>query len=589
MKKHLLALAILILLTAMLNFPVALKPCSRIPAFFSTDEPYAAIWSFWRIQYSYRNHLGLRFTNLINYPFGVDLFSSGFIPYLWFGLMHFWAILTNPGLTYNIQILMNFFLSALFMYLLVFFLTKSRLAGLFSGIVFAFCPQHFVRSWQHLGISYFEWLPLILLAAILLKEKLTKTRFVLFILSILLLFSFDWSIMYCGMVSLALFLIYVFFYKWRIKFFKEGSLIREDVKYFKNIVTAGIIAFLILLPQFISVIQNYFNPPPMTPSAYNPYHRPFEDLFNQSAKPLSYLLPSTEHPIFGKFTEQFVGSPLWGVSFTEHQLYLGWTTILLALYAVRVWRRKRKQPLAISHKMLAKGDDFYIGFFFLLTIVAWLFSQPPWWQFGKIKIYLPPYFMYKILPMFRAYCRFGIVVILATAVLAGYGLKFILERQKTQLRRYLIAGLYWGLILFEFFNNPFTHYIDLSKYPSVYDWVKTLPDDAIIAEYPMIKDGVNEKYKFYQTIHHKKLINGAVPGMPGYRVKLMILNLGAKNTPFILKYLGARYVIVHTKEYEESENYLIRQQLKKIRTHPELKLVKSFSDGIEVYKIVNGQ
>ncbi|MHA1843608.1 MAG: hypothetical protein ACTSWE_05015, partial [Promethearchaeota archaeon] len=151
--------------------------------------------------------------------------------------------------------------------------------------------------------------------------------------------------------------------------------------------------------------------------------------------------------------------------------------------------------------------------------------------------------------------------------------------------RYLMTGLCCGLILFEFWHNPFTHYIDLSKYPPVYDWLKTQSDDIVVAEYPMIKNGVNEKYKFYQTIHHKKLINGAVPGMPGYKIKLMILNLGADKTPFILKYLEARYVIVHTKKYEESENYLIHEQLQRIRNHPGLKLIKSFPDGVEVYKL----
>ena len=40
---------------------------------------------------------------------------------------------------------------------------------------------------------------------------------------------------------------------------------------------------------------------------------------------------------------------------------------------------------------------------------------------------MPSFFMYKILPMFRAYCRFGIVVELAVAVLAGFGLKFFLR------------------------------------------------------------------------------------------------------------------------------------------------------------------
>jgi len=591
-KKHILFVLILLLLTLVLNAPIILKPTVTIPSFFTIEEPYSAIWTFWRMQYSHNNHLSLNFTTLINYPFGLNLFFSGYCPYIWMKLNYLLAVITTPALTYNIQVLMNFFLSALFIYLLVFFLTKIRLVSFFSGIIFSFSPQHFGRAWQHLGLTYFEWIPLILLSAILLKEMQVKKKMFLFGLSIVLLFSFDYSIMYLGMVSLAAFLTYVFSYNWWIKFFENRKLIKNDIRYFKKTFIVGAVAFLILLPHLMPTILNYFNPPKMEVSAYNSYHRPFEDLFNQSAKPLGYLLPSTEHTIFGDFTKKFVGSPLWGVSYTEHQLYLGWTTILLALYAIRIWRRRRRLKVK-SKKLKVKGknyeqeirDDFYIGFFIFLAIVAWLFSQPPWWQMGKFKILMPSFFMYKILPMFRAYCRFGIVVLLAMAVLAGYGLKYVSEKVKSKKLKAAIPLLFCGLILFEFWNNPFTHYIDLSKYPAVYDWLKTQPEDVVIAEYPMIKDGVNEKYKFYQTVHHKKLINGVVPGIPGYQVKLAILDLGAKKTPFILKYLGAEYAIVHTKKYEQSEDFAMYNQLKKIRNNPDLQLVETFDDGIEVYKI----
>ncbi|MDP8216752.1 MAG: hypothetical protein P9L98_05495, partial [Candidatus Kaelpia imicola] len=390
-------------------------------------------------------------------------------------------------------------------------------------------------------------------------------------------------------ISLIVFLGYIFFYDLLTKFVKYKTLFKRNKDFLKAVFIASTISFFILLPQLFPAIKSYFDSSEaINISAYNPQHRPFEDLFNQSAKPLGYLLPSTEHPIFGGFTKRFVGSPLWGASYTEHQLYLGWTTILLTLYAIKIWRKKRK-AIRIKDQM-ARGEeelkeDFYIGFFIFFVIVAWLFSQPPWWQLGKFKILLPSFFMYKVLPMFRAYCRFGIVVLLAMAVLAGYGLKFVMERQRSKIKRGFIGVFCCGLILFEFWHNPMTHYIDLSKYPAVYDWLEEQEGDVVIVEYPMIKDGVNEKYKFYQTIHHKKLINGAAPGMSGYQVKLQILDLGAPKTPFILDYLGADYAIVHTGEYKESEDYSRYSQYEKIRNHPDLKLIKSFPDGIEVYRI----
>ncbi len=599
MKKHVYILLIIIALVAIFYCPIVNHPDTLLPFFSSSDEPLGLIWEFWTLQ----NYLGegnIRYTNMINYPFGMETIpATGYFSYVWFELNYILSThFDNLTLVWNIQIFTNFFLTGLFMYLLTFHLTRNRISALFSGIVFSFSPQHFVRSWQHLGLTYFQWIPLILLAAILLKEKTKRVRVLLFLFSILFLFSFDYSIMYLGMVSLVTFLIYIIFYNWKIKFFKKPKLIRRDVRYIGKIFIIGLIAFLILLPQFYPIIRNYFNPSlDIGPSGFNPYHRPFEDLFTQSAKPLSYLLPSTEHPIFGNFTKHFVGSHLWGVSFTEHQLYLGITTIVLAFIAFRYWRKlkcKKSEvlsPKSIKNKQEEK-DKFYIGYFIFLAIVGWLFSQPPWWQLGSFKIYLPSFFMYKILPMYRAYCRFGIVVLFALAVLAGYGLKYIISRIKDKGSRLKVEGLkiitasvFCGLIIFEFWFNPLTHYIDLSKYPEVYDWLKKKPDNVIIVEYPMIKEDKKAKYLFYQTIHHKRLVNGGTIGRPGYEIKLKVVNLADKNAPSVLKSLGAKYVVVHTKDYEESENLKEFKRLERIRNHPDLELIKRFSDGIEVYEI----
>jgi hypothetical protein len=96
-------------------------------------------------------------------------------------------------------------------------------------------------------------------------------------------------------------------------------------------------------------------------SAHNPYHRPFEDLFAQSARPLSYFLPAVVHPIFGNLTEQFIGSSLYGESLTEHTLYLGWVPLILAFVAFRGWRQERRLR-AKSQEPRAR-EDFYISFF----------------------------------------------------------------------------------------------------------------------------------------------------------------------------------------------------------------------------------
>lgn len=585
MKKHLFPIIILFSITLFFTFPLILHSNNYIPGFFSTDEPYGTIWNFWVMKYSSERGMSSKFTDLIAYPFGVNLFSGLLVPYPWLGLNYALTMLTSPVLAYNIQILANFFLSAVFTYLLVFFLCQSRLAGILSGIIFSFSPQHFTRSWQHLSLTYFQWLPLVLLSAILLYKDSRVRNTIFFTISLALLFSFDFTITYLGLLGLSCLLFWFFLFHWRTKSLKNI----EAVGFFKRIFSGFLMLFLIFLPQLIIILMKSRIFSPKAASAYNPYHRPFEDLFAQSAKPLGYLLPASVHPVFGKFSEQFIGSPFYGMSFTEHTLYLGWAALVLTFIAFKRWRKRT--------------EHFYIGFFMLLAIAAWIFSQAPWWQIGPLKIYMPSFLMYKILPMFRAYCRFGILATLAVAVLAGFGLKIVLEKFQKRALKISIAFLFWGLVSFEFWNYPPFKVIDLSKVPAVYYCLKEQTGEPIIAEYPIEIIGPNELYKFYQTIHRKRMINGTFPGSPANELARDITRLSEPDTGAILKWMGVKYALVHKDEYLKEESPDLKEELDRISRNPGLRLIGTFASQtcsqkdimctqdtgpIDVYEVIAG-
>lgn len=561
-----------------MTYPFVFKVNTCIPGFFSSDENIAPLWDSWRIKYSLSHNLQFVHTSMIAHPFGVDLYASGFFSYLFQLSLYFLSIFTTPVLTYNTTLILNLFLSAMFSFMLVNYLTKDSVSAFFSAIIFTFCPYQFSRLWQHFGLTYNQWIPLVLFAAIRLKENYYEKNKVLFFLSLLFALSFDFSVMYFIGVALGAFFIYVFFYHWKKRLFKNKQLLREDLAYLKKAAVLSIFVFIVLSPQFFPIIKNRLRLSATTASAHNPYHRAFEDLFAQSARPLSYFLPASVHPIFGKFAENFIGTPLYGESFTEHTLYLGWVPMILAFVAFRRWKRNRKaqgQPLGSWDSPWAR-ENFYIGFFVFLAIVAWLFSQPPWWQIGPIKIFMPSFFMYKILPMFRAYCRFGIVVMLAVAVLAGFGLKLVLERFKTRKAKIAIASLFCGLVLFEFWNWPPYKVIDVSKVPVVYYWLKEQPEDIVIAEYPLDIIGPNEMYKFYQTKHEKRIINGTVPGTRANNVAKTITKLSKPETAGILKWMGVKYVLVHRDGYLQTELIEDREELDKIPQNKALKFIRSF-------------
>ncbi|MFA5362968.1 MAG: hypothetical protein WC335_06990 [Candidatus Omnitrophota bacterium] len=365
--------------------------------------------------------------------------------------------------------------------------------------------------------------------------------------------------------------------------FLSGKKIPEkEWCFIKKFFLTGIIALFILSPQFFPLIKNRVTASNNSvPSAFSSQRRPFEDLFRQSARPLSYFLPAAVHPVFGKFTEQFVGGGLYGESFTEHTLYLGWIPLLLAGIAYGRWRRlrKTKERDVPAQKTIRYDtqDAFYLGFFIFLGIAAWLFSQPPWWKWGPLKIYMPSFFMYKIIPMYRAYCRFGNVVMFAVAVLAGFGLKVLLERFHSAKVKAGITALVCALVIFEFWNWPPYKMIDVSRVPAVYYWLKDQPGDFAIAEYPLDVKGPTDIYKLYQIVHQKKMINSTTPGTYANDIAKTLIQLSQPRTAGMLRGLGVKYVLVHREDYEKVEISEEAEEMRKVPENPGLKLIKSFS------------
>ena len=563
MREIVPVIAIFILLTMLMTFPLLLKVNTHIPGFFSTDEP--SLWYLWWLKYSNQKGISSSFCPFIVAPFGADLKIMERLFPVWTAFKKIVVNFSNEIFTYNIEILLSFLLSGYFVYLMVEYLLKNKLAAILSGLIYAFCPYHFARAWQHISLANIQWMPLYIFALLKLKREINYKNIIFAVLALFLVSCFDYYYLYFMIISTAVFIISILIYE------KKKSLRVIRTVILTNLIAASIF-FLSIFPFFLG--GHLQKDTLIKPDAWA-LVRPFEDLFSQSARPLSYILPSTEHPIFGGFTLRFVGSKLYGESFTEHALYLGWLPLWLAFVAFKKWR-KNKKVSDISHQSLAKQEDFYIIFFVSLALVAWFFSQPPWWKIGPIKIFMPSFFMYKILPVFRAYCRFGIVLMLAVAVLAGYGLKFILEKFRSNRSKLAMTILLCGLVLFEYWNYPPFKVIDVSKVPEVYYWLKGQPEDFTIAEYPLYANSPNEVYKFYQTRHEKKIINGSMPGSYANKVIRTITELSDLNTARVLKWMGVKYVIVHREDYIKTGLVEQIEELGKIRRNPGLKFIKSY-------------
>ena len=573
----------LFILVSIFTYPLIFKFTSYIPAFYSTDEPYAALWHFWWLAYSHQQHLISTTTSFIAAPFGFTFAPSGY--YLWGNINKILSIVLNNIVAYNIQVVLSYMLSFWFMFLLVKKITKNYLSSIFSALIYTFCPYHAVRTWQHLGLAQIQWIPLYLLSLVNFAQEQSKKNILFAALCFALVFNFDFYYAYFTFIVTVVFFIYVLIQKKYLNKFK----------FVFSMLFVGAVCFIFILPNLVNVFlfmkQAQLN---QTAQGDFGYIRNFGDLFAQSARPLSYLLPVTTHPIFGGFAESMVGSSLYGVSLTEHALYLGWVGIIFAIFASRVWLRKR------NHDYLNCDERFYLGFFVVLAFVAWLFSQPPWWQIGRFKLYMPAFFMYKLLPMFRANCRFGIILMLAIAVLAGFGLKLFLQRFQSQKTRVVVTILLCSLVLFEFWNYPPFKVVNVKNVNQVYYWLRDEPGNFVVAEYPLDADSPNELYKFYQTVHKKKIINGIPFGSHAQKVARKIINLTNPNTARILSWMGVKYVLVHREAYLSTGLVEIKQELESLGQIKGLRFKMSFAvqecrglsmcpgmlEQVDVYEIV---
>jgi len=584
------------ILTIIFTYPVIFKMSTGVYGPFYGTDNRGTICELWWLKYAWLNHIQPNFTTMLVYPFGADIATVKGAPLNMF--VYKWlTILTNEIFVYNFILLLGFLLSAVFTYYLVYFLTKNRTVSFISGIIFAFCPYHFNKAWEHFGLAQTFWVPLYSLALLKLWKKPVFKNSLLVAVVFSLMLAFDLNYAYIMSVFTLGFIIFILFYKKSsLRFIKMFGL---------SVFIGSLINFSFIYPIFKTI---FFIPKAdLDLTTAHVYVRSFHYLFTHSARPLSYLLPSSAHPVFGNFTKSMFGSIFYGRNSIEQTLYLGWIPLILSFIAFRTWKRKRlnAQNLKLDTRYSTTegsseyyrripntntdNNDFMISFFIFTAILGFIFSMPPYINLGLFKVYFPSFFMYKFLPAYRSYARFGILVIFAVSILAGFGLKYILQKIKTPGKRVVFASFITCFILFEFLNIPPFHVTDLSNPPKVYEWVSGQKGDFAIAEYPFGEEGMGEAqmdydFLFYQRIHQKPLINGASIGSKGYEVRKKIANLKNPATPGILKYLGAKYVIVHLDKYKGYRSAEVIGGAPDFKKQKGLKLIKKFGDA-EVYVI----
>ena len=582
MKKstpYIISFLLFLIILGVFTYPLATKMTERIYGPIYETDNRAAVRDFWFAKYAFVNKLDFYNNTFVNFPFGPSIKNYSLLPF-WLTPRCFLSVLVNEVFAYNFLILGSFILSFLGMYLLVFYLTGSHLGSFISGILYSLCPYHFNKAWEHYSLTFIDFLPFSILYLLKVKDNPRVKNIIICSIFLALVIISDLSYAYIISIGVAFYFLYTIFYISRKRrSFKDVFLIT------RNLIIVGVLTLVIVSPAILPVIKQMFFTPKTDAVMQEVFIRPIKYLFSQSARPLNYIIPASSHPLFGKFTKSMFGSIFYGRNSIEHTLYLGWAAIILSFLA---FRKRRKKPNTLEAK-----ENFAIGLFVFLSFVAFFFSMPPYINLGLFKIYFPSFFMYKVLPMFRAYARFGILLMLCVSVLAGFGIKFVLERYKKFSKKIIFISIILVVILFEFNNIPPFRVTDLdAKTPEVYRWLADKKGDFPIIEYPLGEGGAGEEYKnldyfLYQRVHHKRLINGAMPGTYAFGIKKRIRKITDPRTPGILKWLGAKYVVVHLNLYRQISS---RQAMEVIGEVPNLRKLQGFKfvgkfEDAEVYEV----
>jgi hypothetical protein len=359
--------ALAVILTGIMAAPVLRAPSERL---FGMEivgrhhDPFSAIRQFER-------------------PGGLGIYSQPVtdMPGAWL------ARVVHPVAAYNWLVLLSFPLSALAAYLLGRHLSLSPAAATVAALAYAFSPFHIAHAAYHPHVAQTQWIPLFLLALWRCLDRISPIAVASLGAATI---AVTLSNFYGGFITAVITPVAVVTY-WVARFSLPSRL---SISARRVTVTAG--TLILIAASGVTFVSHAAGDVIANPASFA---FPRADVFAHSARWWSYLAPPIAHPFLGVTAERMWSAAGVQNGLLEQQVSLGWGIVTLALIAVavRLLHHRTPMPLVFVPVLASVG-----GVAFVCSL-----SQGP------------SAFLYDVLPMFRAYARFGVIVQLMTALMAG--------------------------------------------------------------------------------------------------------------------------------------------------------------------------
>jgi hypothetical protein len=505
---------------------------------------------------------------LFDYPWGAPI-GAGFehVPYaaLQLAVSIPMSVVFGGVVTYNIQVLAGFPLTAWVTFLLARQLGLPALAAAFSALALTFIPYHLEKAMAgHVAMIHMELFSAALL--FLVRWRTTGLRR---------------NLVWAGLVAgLALcvdpydaYIILVM----SAAFFVVGVLLPSGAargvlrRLADHALAAGVVALAaaVLVPVALLALAR----PTATGSvgqaisaSSSQVVRSDYDVLVYSARPLEYVLPWHDNPLVPGSVREYEADNLHLSNVVENTLFVGYTVLALAIVGAIFARRLYAIALSLA-----------------VALFGFVFSLPPLpVSVLGIPVSAPSHYLYALLPYFRVYARFGVLVILGAVLLAGLGFAVLMSRLGTGRRRLLLAVPFL-LVACEFNELPPTHTSRLYPAPAEYTWLAQQPEGVVI-EYPLavsppaLQEKQTRRYMLYQSTHGKPIFNGSQYGSPADNLRTQLEPYSSPQVVDRLRSLGIRYVLVHRNDYAADGQQLPDQV-------PGLRFVTNV-DGCDVFEVI---
>ncbi|MBA2260632.1 MAG: hypothetical protein H0W18_17225 [Acidobacteria bacterium] len=306
------------------------------------------------------------------------------------------ARVSSPVAAYNWLVLLTFPLSAAAAYLLARYLTLSPVSAVIPAIAFAFSPFHLAHAAYHPHVAQMHWVPLYFLALWRCLDNSTPAAVGFLAVSIA---GVTLSNFYGGLIAAVITPLAIttyWFFKSRLEPGSPGRLVITVATLV--VIASGGVAYAWHAAHGVVVNRAAF--------AF-----PLDDLFRYSAKWWSYLVPPVAHPLLGGIAKHVWDRAGVDEGLLEQQVSLGWGLVALGLVAVFGWLVRDRHATSLATVPVLATVAF----------VALVCSLSPERTIGPFTFTRPSAFLYSVVPMFRSYARFGAVVQLMAALLAGIG------------------------------------------------------------------------------------------------------------------------------------------------------------------------